>query len=761
MELKIYNQKGELKLAVNTEASSTWNMELMAENAVSATFIHPFFVTLDVNDYVMFEGVKFSMNREYKPKQVSTQEYSYTVKFYGPEHDAQRVMFLNLADGQYEPQFFLDDAPRVHLEKWIENMNRIYGRKVWSIGEVVDKPGKNIEYNNVTCWDALASISETFETEWWTDGFVINFCRCERGDQVSLGYQQGLTSLTQSENDSDVQFFTRLIPLGSTKNIDRNRYGYTRLQLPDKSKYVDRNTQYGLYEHVEESAFAEIYPHYLGTVTYVRSEVKTDDEDKKYTVYYFHDEGMQFDPNESEIGGLEKRISFQPGSDLAGRGNSENGVSWFDAKYDSEKLEWEITNVYPSDTEDIQIPGGNIIPRAGDQYIPWNFSLPKSYEQEAELAYAAAVNSFLEKYSEDFSKYGGDTDYIYVDENKIPLQLGQRVRLLNDKCFPVTDGCFDTRMTKVVRKLDNLSMASIECTNQVGKGWKRVIEQSLANLQYIVGSSTSGGFNNGGSSSGTAISSDLLQRDIQVNSNDVGYLKTGDVVLAGQTWEKILRSMLYKQLGADLRSNISTSNDVEFGSKKGYITYTTTRNGQGAMKEAYYDGKKENKLTFSKENAGKQEAVRQLSGMYTENETYKATVVFEASAGGSLPEKELTNTISVNVRRKWFAGVVDSVPTTSAQVRALSSNGLYMGANTYSFSVGIWRTMVICIPSGSISNVTKEGIQGNYLESSGVFRAMKSISVEGVNNSTAINYDMYVFQVDIESDAANFKFKTE
>ena len=151
MELKIYNQNADLKLTASTSSSSTWNNELMAENAISVSFTHPFYVPLDVNDYVLLSGVKFSINKEYKPKQKSTLEYTYSVKFYGPEHDAQRVMYLNLTDGQYEPQFSLDGPPRAHLEKWIENMNRIYGRDVWSIGEVVEKPGQTIEYNNTTC----------------------------------------------------------------------------------------------------------------------------------------------------------------------------------------------------------------------------------------------------------------------------------------------------------------------------------------------------------------------------------------------------------------------------------------------------------------------------------------------------------------------------------------------------------------------------------------------------------------------------------
>lgn len=477
MRLNIYNQSGELKLTVNTSSSSTWNTELMVENAVSVSFTHPFFIALDVNDYVLLSGIKFSINKEYKPKQKSTQEYSYSVKFYGPEHDAQRVMYLNLTDGQYDVQFSLDGSPREHLKKWVDNMNRIYGREVWSIGDVVVAPNQTIEYNNLSCWDALASMAEAFETEWWADGFTMNLSRCERGERVSLGYMQGLTSLTQSENSNDVKFFTRLIPLGSTKNIDRSRYGYSRLQLPDKSTYVDRNTQYGLYEYVEEVAFAEIFPHYTGKVSEVRTEEKTGDDGKKFTVYYFKDAGMTFDPSskDNEIGGLVKQLSFQTG-DLAGRD--------FEANYDSTKKEWEIINTYPSD--DVQIPGGNLIPREGNTYIPWNFRMPVEYEVQAELDYKAAVDDYLAKYSEDISKYGGDTDYIYIDKNSVPLVLGQNVRLLSDEYFGEI-GYRDSRMTKVVRKLDNLSVATIECSNQVGKGWKTQVDSSINELKYVIG----------------------------------------------------------------------------------------------------------------------------------------------------------------------------------------------------------------------------------------------------------------------------------
>ena len=475
MELKIYNRSGELKLTVSTSSSTTWNQELMKEYSVSVSFTHPSYVMLDVEDYVLLEGVKFSIKKEYKPRQKDTQTYSYSVKFYAPIHDAEQVKYLHLTDGAYNPQFSLDGGPREHLQKWVENMNRIYGREVWRIGDVVVADNRTIEYNNVTCWDAATMIAEAFGTEWWTDGFTFNLSRCEHGEPVELGYMRGLTSLAQSENSDSVKFFTRLIPLGSTKNIDPSRYGFSRLQLPDRSKYMDRNTNYGLYEHVEEDAFAGIFPHYTGTVTAVRSEEKAGDDGNKFTVYYFKDSGMQFDPNGNEIAGLVKHVSFQTG-DLAGRD--------FEANYDSKTGEWEIINTYPDDKT--QIPGGSLIPAVGNEYIPWNFRMPVEYETQAELDYKAAVDDYLARYSEDVSKYGGDTDYIYIDRNRIPLLPGQRVRLLSDKYFSASGGTRDTRMTKVVRKLDNLSIATIECTDQVGKGWKSRVDSSLTDLKYIL-----------------------------------------------------------------------------------------------------------------------------------------------------------------------------------------------------------------------------------------------------------------------------------
>lgn len=473
MELNIYDGEGILKFTAPASSSCTWSHELMSENSLSISFTSPELLTFSVNDYIEVAGIRFTIRSEYRPQQNSTLEYSYSMHFYGPEHDAERVKMLNLTDGQFESQFSLDNNAAAHLQKVVDNLNRIDGSDTWKVGEVVDNGKRNIEYNNVNCWDALGMIAETFETEWWIDGHHVNLTRCERGDTVSLGYGQGLTKMALTENSSDVKFFTRLIPLGSTRNIDRSKYGFSRLQLPERQKYIEQNIHYGLYEQVEEAAFSEIYPKRVGKVSDVRHAEKKN-ENGPYTVYYFKDKELSFNPNDYNLPGLVKHISFLSG-DLNGRD--------FEVNYNSSTHEFEIITTFPD--EKTQIPGGHIIPAADDEYILWNISMPDEYYTQAEKEYEAAVRDYLQKGSVDAIVYRCDMDYIYVDANQVPLIPGQRVRLLSNEYFGDT-GYKDTRITRISRKLDNLSGATIECANKVGKGWKKSIDTGLNDLKYVV-----------------------------------------------------------------------------------------------------------------------------------------------------------------------------------------------------------------------------------------------------------------------------------
>ena len=478
--MELYSKSGTLLMDISPNPSSVLTEEVGGECSVSLSFTRPVFRKLDVGDYIEVSGTRYTIRSPYRPKQKNTQAYEYSVKLYAPIHEAEDTLML-FTKGESTSEFSYDGGPRKHLQLWVDNMNRRAGSKVWSIGTVITADNQVIDYRNMKCWEAAfgsSGIAATFGTEMWADGFVINLCRAERGEQVELGYMKGLTNLSQEEN-GELRFFTRLFPLGSTRNINASTYGSSRLQLPSRAKYVDKNADlYGIIEDTEESAFADIYPKYTGSVASVRTEEKTNEDGREYTVYFFKDSGMDWNPEDCQIAGLDFMLRFQTG-ELAGRGNDEGS---FQAAWHKDTKEWEIINVYPD--ESTQLPGGAIIPKPGDKYIPWNFALPQAYITAAEKAYEKAVNDYLAAYSFDTNKYNGTTDRNYIERNGTSLMLGQNVRLLSDKYF--TSGHKDTRIIKVVRKLNDLSQATITCADEVGAGWKSSVDNSLSSLRYEV-----------------------------------------------------------------------------------------------------------------------------------------------------------------------------------------------------------------------------------------------------------------------------------
>ena len=476
MELAIYNRQGTLKRKVSPDSSSRWTEEVGAEFVVTVNFTTWEFFVLSVGDYVEISGKRFSIKKEYRPKKTDTQKYTYNISFYGREHDMQDLLFCRLNQGEddLESVFAYDGTPMEMLEKLVANMNRNTDGVTWRAGQAVTGDRKTINFNGLFCWDAAGEIAGAWETEWWLDGEYLNIGKCEHGERVTLGYMKGLkTGLTQNENSNSIKWFTRLIPVGSTKNIDPSKYGYTHLQLPSRDKYIDLNTQLGLKEHREEAAFQDIFPHRLGTVSSVRSEEQTNTDGEEYTVYYVKDKDLPFNPDEYMIGEEVIHITFESG-DLSGRE--------FECNWHNDTQEFEIINTYPD--ENTQIPGGNIIPDVGDTYILTNIRMPDAYYPIAEEQYKQAVDSFLTEYSKDISIYSGDTDYIHVDKNSVPLSLGQRVRLEDAQYFEA--GYLDTRITRIERKLGNLSEASIDCSSAVSTSWKSSVDSTLNNLEYTL-----------------------------------------------------------------------------------------------------------------------------------------------------------------------------------------------------------------------------------------------------------------------------------
>lgn len=185
-----------------------------------------------------------------------------------------------------------------------------------------------------------------------------------------------------------------------------------------------------------------------------------------------------------------KRVSFQEGGELAGLGEEEDGTYYFEVNYDSDTREFEIITIWPYD-DDMQLPGGNLIPKAGDKYILWNIRMPDEYYALAEEEYLTAVNAYNAENAIDVSVYKGPTDHVYVERGGIDLYPGRRVRLESEEYFPET-GFRSSRITKITRKVALPSQVDLEIGDALSTGVMESLTNSIDEVRSYTKTAVSG-----------------------------------------------------------------------------------------------------------------------------------------------------------------------------------------------------------------------------------------------------------------------------
>ncbi|WP_417007344.1 hypothetical protein [Alistipes putredinis] len=473
MELKIYSKEGNLKLTASPDSNSVATCGIQEESVLSLSFTAFECVTLEVYDYADFLGRRYWILERYQPKMNCDSEWSYSVQLSGVEGLTTQVLMVN-PDDDDNPILTLTAPAREHAALIIANMNRKMGTTEWKVGEVVVSEYIDIEYTGKYASDALSELSSAAGTEWWFDGMTLNISRCEFGEPVPLSYGDGLIGGIERSMADGVKFFTRLFPVGSSRNIDPDRYGHARLQLPDGAKYVEQDTHLGIIEYFEQEAFDAIYPRRIGTVGAVRSEERTSDDGSPFTVWYFTDPDIPFDPNQYEIGGLVKRVTFQTG-ELRGRE--------FEVNYDSEKKEFEIITQWPYDN-DMQLPSEPLVPAPGNEYVLWNISMPDSYYPAAEQEFKTAVDTFMADSRKDISVFQASTDFTVVDKRNLDLKPGQRIRLGSDKFFPDT-GYRDIRIVAISRSVVQPGSMTLKMSDVLSTGRISRIENQISEVTQI------------------------------------------------------------------------------------------------------------------------------------------------------------------------------------------------------------------------------------------------------------------------------------
>ena len=488
--LTLYDKYGAARADIAADDSSTQVKEVQGDNVLTLSFSYYEHVSLDVNDYTDFMGERYWLTEKYAPKQKSDGEWVYDLKLYGIESLIKRFLVLETTDGNAEPVFTLTATPREHVAMIVKCINDGMGNVTdWKVGQVDGTELIVIDYEGKYCDEALKEIAEKVggKAEWWVEGQTVNVCRCEHGEEIALGYGKGLTGLERDTSNTN-KFYTRLFPIGSTRNIDPEKYGHSRLMLPGGRQYVELHTdEYGIYDHYEQAAFSGIYPRRTGTVGSVRSKAAKDEDGNAFTIYYFKDDGLDFDPNQYELAGEVKRVSFQDG-ELAGLGTDDD--HYFEVNYDSEAREFEIITIWPYD-DDTQLPGGRLVPKAGDHYILWNIRMPDEYYALAEQEFEEAVEKYNVEHWLDISVYKAPTDHVWVEEQEADLYIGRRVRLESEKYFP-GKGYRNSRITKMTRKVNLPSQMDIEISDALQTGALDKVNSQLGELKNYTKAKTEG-----------------------------------------------------------------------------------------------------------------------------------------------------------------------------------------------------------------------------------------------------------------------------
>lgn len=426
---------GNDKLSLGISEGFVHTKELMKENSIAIQFNLNVMFDFVRGDYVKHEGEKFILRKNYQPEEVDTGQYRYELVFEGTDMQFQDFIMFYTMQGLKEAEWTLTSSARDFMVIALENIRRYFNDDSFVLGDVIDSDIQNISFDADTVYDALASIAETFECDWYLAGKILSLVsKYEYGDPVVLEREVAVSDITRS-NDNDAEYCTRLYALGSTRNIPKN-YRTTgsgeavdaivqkRLRLPiSNGDYIDAIPNMKQSEILERVVrFDDIYPRRVGAITELRSIDRTEDENNPFIVYFFKDSGLEF-KLDYILPGETLMITFESGW-LQGRD--------FELAYNEKTKEFEIIN--DTSNSDLTIPNEVLKPRVGDEYIIYNFDISlvsDQYIPEAEEELLKEATKWLKGITEDNATYECPNVPGYCYQNGIDLDIGQRVQMVS------------------------------------------------------------------------------------------------------------------------------------------------------------------------------------------------------------------------------------------------------------------------------------------------------------------------------------------
>lgn len=421
--------------------------ELMGDYYVQLSFETAEQVDFKTGSYILYGGRKFEIiSQKARPEyNATTGGYKYTPKFEARQNHMKRRKVFWLK-GANDEATFSDTTDLASFGNLIaDNMNAFLGTTDWKVAAVPDdlaKQVKLVSFDADYCWDAINTIAETFDVEWWTvengDEIWIYFGKLEFGTPERFERGDVVSSIPEQKGDNS-NYGTRFYVFGSTRNLTSdyasseqggvtNHISETRLHLPNGQQYIDAWTPLDPNDIVEQVAFFEdIYPKNTETVTSIERVERSMDDGTKFYAYVMVCADTPFTPDDL-IAGETIGAHFTSGSLNGWDFELSINKSRFDKKFEI------IAQTQDSGEErPIIIPNESLHPEPGDTFVLTGVNLPEERIREAEQELLEAGKSWAAKNSSDTDVYPCPTNPVYCQENDKNYDVGQKVLLIGPR----------------------------------------------------------------------------------------------------------------------------------------------------------------------------------------------------------------------------------------------------------------------------------------------------------------------------------------
>lgn len=523
--INIYNKYGTLRLAVVVTSSDIYHKELQTSEYVQLDFKLTQLVRLKRGDYIDTEFGRFYITDVNSPQyDPATGSYKYEQMFHAHwEFWRKRILYYSRQQGR-EKAWKMTQTAAYFMQIVVENLTQAgFGTFTYEVDASLTEM-KLVEFDSTDIIEALNKIAETFETEWWIENRTIHLCRCEYGTPLELSVGEALSKIERNQSQ-DTVYVTRLVAFGGSRNIPQSyrnsedsdlvREGLVekRLKLPVGTPYIDawEDMQF---EDIEEGIIVldDIYPRRVGTVGSISTKQYTDridNEDgtvteRRWNAYRFTDSGIIFS-KDYVLEGQELRIVFQTGK-LAGMD--------FAVKFNPDAISSEsdpraqVFEIVRSDDYGVSLPSDSFHPEVGNEYILYGFDIrlvSDQYVSAAEQELKTAAEQWLAKNSEDKGVYdcttnrirvagytmGADGELHYNEADEIDLDIGQRVRLVDENYFD--SGYKDSRIRMYEKHLDNKFNATYSVGDEGIYSQSSALEIQIESLTYQSNTYRTGG----------------------------------------------------------------------------------------------------------------------------------------------------------------------------------------------------------------------------------------------------------------------------